>query len=390
MKKLNKKGFILVETLIVTVFVVTMFIVIYQATMPILGDFEQYNKYEDIDAIYDANLYRQMIQKYGNDDYIKSQIDRNTYVDISNCNNTDVYTSGAYCNLVQEALGITSDDRILLTEYDISDFKNVAKANDDFDSGVYSNFREYLNTISNTEPFYTGTTGKIGKYRLFLIKNIKNSDNSKSRKYTNLGVYDGDNYNYVMGDEVYVNVDGSGMKKFYVLKNSNSIDSTVTLIAAENLPSSNIGFSTGTSNGTLFYRLDDLTSTWCSEQLVNYNYYSKLEDYSFNYNNIKARLLDEYDIYEFLGCKDDEKECFDADNAFALEFDNNALSFLTDNLTDDTGYWTALTVPKTNTYAWAIMKGRIQPINITDTTHIGIRPVIVVDKTKVSRGDNNG
>ena len=107
MKKLNKKGFILVETLIVTVFVVTMFIVVYQATVPLMGDFEQYNKYEDIDAIYNANLYRQMVQRYANYDYITAMIDRDNFVDITNCRNEDIYTSAAYCNLVQQALGIT-------------------------------------------------------------------------------------------------------------------------------------------------------------------------------------------------------------------------------------------------------------------------------------------
>ena len=58
MKKLNKKGFVLVETLIVTVFVVALFIVIYQATVPALGELEQQNRYDDIDSVYYSNIYK--------------------------------------------------------------------------------------------------------------------------------------------------------------------------------------------------------------------------------------------------------------------------------------------------------------------------------------------
>ena len=116
MKKLNKNGFILVVTLIVTVFVVTMFIVVYQSTIPILGDFEQYNKYEDIDAIYSANLYRQMLVKYGNFTYISDYLDSHVYLDITDCKGKSgdipLYLSPAYCQLVQDTLKINRENPI--------------------------------------------------------------------------------------------------------------------------------------------------------------------------------------------------------------------------------------------------------------------------------------
>ena len=41
MKLLNKKGFILVETLIVTLFVLTLFILVYQNLVQSLGEYER-------------------------------------------------------------------------------------------------------------------------------------------------------------------------------------------------------------------------------------------------------------------------------------------------------------------------------------------------------------
>lgn len=397
MKKLNKKGFILVETLIVTVFVVTMFIVVYQSTIPILGDFEQYNKYEDIDAIYNANIYRQMLNKYGNFTYISNYIDTHIYLDISDCNKKDgdipIYLSPKYCNLVQQTLKITSKDRILLTDYDIAAFKNTVNSEVEFDSGVYSNFRDYVNMLSNSEPFYTATSGRVGRYRLFIVKNITNADGSKSRKYTNLGIYDGINKSYVMGEEVTVKnlYPGAGNEKFYVLKNSNSYDTKVTLIYSKNLPTRTATFSYATTAGTLYDQLRAGTDSWNLDKLVNTVYYSKFDNdttindnYKFDYSNLKARLLDEYDIYEALGCKKDEKECFDPDNAFERLFDNDKYKFLTDGLTEGgSGYWTAVSVPYTNLYAWAIENGKITPKDINSS--IGIRPIIVIDKSRVSR-----
>ena len=41
MKLLNKKGFALVETLIVTTFVMTIFIFVYQNLVPLIGEYEK-------------------------------------------------------------------------------------------------------------------------------------------------------------------------------------------------------------------------------------------------------------------------------------------------------------------------------------------------------------
>ena len=52
MFKLNKKGFALVETLIVSVFVATVFTIMYTNFFPMFGEYERRERYDDVDSIY--------------------------------------------------------------------------------------------------------------------------------------------------------------------------------------------------------------------------------------------------------------------------------------------------------------------------------------------------
>lgn len=64
MKKINNKGFALVETLIVTAFVVGIFSVMYANFYPMMGEYEKRENYDDISSIYKANLFKRLIEKY--------------------------------------------------------------------------------------------------------------------------------------------------------------------------------------------------------------------------------------------------------------------------------------------------------------------------------------
>lgn len=66
MKKLNDKGFVLAETLIVTVFILTIFTMIYTYYYPIMGLYEERETYDDVDGKYVAYWVKQLIE---NDSY---------------------------------------------------------------------------------------------------------------------------------------------------------------------------------------------------------------------------------------------------------------------------------------------------------------------------------
>lgn len=389
MKKNNKKGFILVETLVVTVFVVTLFIFVYRATLPSIGEYEQQNYYDDIDSVYYSNLFKQMITRYANIDYIDSYLANHTYMDVSDCSDTNLYSNNDYCQLIKNKISVGNDDKILLTDYDIKKFKKEVKSNDYFDSGTLSNFRDYINTVSNHEPFYSkinSTTAYVGKYRLFIIRTVTDADNSSSRRYSNIGLYTGTNPKFLIGEKVIFNP-GDGDKEFYVLSNSRSTDPYVTLILDHNL-FDGVCFNTAKTSSiptTLLDKLKVLTSGWTSvPYLTGYNYISQA-GYTINYNGYRARLLEEKDILDFLGCKEDDTTCFDPNLAYEVAFTDEKLSFLRENLTSTNGYWTGIVVPNSDYYAWAMMDGRVTPVSLYDCSNIGIRPVIKVEKSKVRR-----
>ena len=154
MKLLNKKGFILVETLIVTLFVLTLFILVYQNLVPSLGEYERMSSYDDVDSVYATNLFKQSLLRYGNMDYITSYLTNHTYLDISNCNDQKIYKNSNYCDKLKKTLSISDNDYIFITDYNIKKFRSEVKTNDFFDSGKLSNFRNYVATVSDTDSFY--------------------------------------------------------------------------------------------------------------------------------------------------------------------------------------------------------------------------------------------
>ncbi|MBP5678926.1 MAG: hypothetical protein J6X28_03765 [Bacilli bacterium] len=62
MKKINAKGFILAETLIVSVFLMVMFTMIYTNFYPLIGEYEKRENYDDVDGKYTAYWIKKIIE----------------------------------------------------------------------------------------------------------------------------------------------------------------------------------------------------------------------------------------------------------------------------------------------------------------------------------------
>ncbi len=391
MKLLNKKGFALVETLIVTTFVMSMFILVYQNVVPMLGEYEKMSNYDDIDSIYAANLYKQVVLRYVNLTYVDSVLNDNTYVDITNCGNTDIYSSRDYCDKIKNILSIKEDDYIFITKYDISSFREEVKENEFFDSGRLSNFKGYINTVGDVDSFYdsTDTTQNItGKYRLFVTRTVTNSDQSTTLKYTNLGIFLGNYQKYKVGDLVTFDP-GDGNRDFYVLHDSPSNESTVTLIMKDNFD----GATTYNDDGSIdqptnaLSLLREKTNGWDNVvPFTTLNDYITGNNNTISYNGYNARLLNANDIYNVLGCSDD-LSCFDVNSLFSTSLNNYNLTWLYNGLTDDKGYWLANSIKGTD-MVWSIQNGEIKPVIYNNSADIGVRPVIVVSKDKLSVGDS--
>ena len=62
MKKINQRGFVLAETLVVTVFLMVLFAMIYTNFFPLIGEYEKRETYDDIDGKYAAYWIKKMIE----------------------------------------------------------------------------------------------------------------------------------------------------------------------------------------------------------------------------------------------------------------------------------------------------------------------------------------
>ena len=108
--KLNNKGFVLVETLIVAVAVAAIFSLVFKHFYPLMGEYERREDYDDIDSKYGTYWVKRLIQS----DYYNFETNRN---DIStkgyskfNCNNIADPVKKNMCNQLLVDLEVSCDD----------------------------------------------------------------------------------------------------------------------------------------------------------------------------------------------------------------------------------------------------------------------------------------
>lgn len=129
----NKKGFVMTETLVVTVFLVTIFTFVYVSIVPLYGKYEdKIYRSSDIDIIY--KLYN--IKKMIINDENSSTIATSTFKRIT-CNDL---SDTAYCNQLMQYLDLSS--YILVCADNINTrITNFANLN----SEMYDYISEYRN-----------------------------------------------------------------------------------------------------------------------------------------------------------------------------------------------------------------------------------------------------
>ncbi len=108
MKKISNKGFVLAETIVVAVFMVTIFSVLYSNYYPIMANYEKREYYDDIDSKYVAFWLKYMLQdpSYKND--FKSSIDSLGYTFFS-CDEITNSTKRKACIRLTKEAGITEN-----------------------------------------------------------------------------------------------------------------------------------------------------------------------------------------------------------------------------------------------------------------------------------------
>ena len=115
MKKRDNKGFMLAETLIVTVFVAGVLIFLYIQFSNLSNSYDQSFQYNTVEGLYALEDVKKYIETDSSiKKYINSNIDSLGYIDITNC---DKFTDENYCLKLFELENI---DKIIITHNSIN------------------------------------------------------------------------------------------------------------------------------------------------------------------------------------------------------------------------------------------------------------------------------
>lgn len=147
MKRIGNKGFALVETLVVAMFVMTIFSLVYTNFFPMIGEYEKREKYDDIDSVYNTFLIKRMLEdpstKTGNYNTIRNEANAG-YGDLNRCN--FLFSDPLkveYCTRLYDKLKI---DKVYLTRYNLTTMKSRKSSLDSY-------MADYLDTLPNyTKP----------------------------------------------------------------------------------------------------------------------------------------------------------------------------------------------------------------------------------------------
>ena len=101
----NKKGFVLLETLVVTIFTLIIFTLLYTTTVPLLGKYKDLSYYNDIDITYDLYYLKRLIKN----DNKYNDINNSSYQSIKCTDLEDANT----CNSYFDALNIKKNDELV-------------------------------------------------------------------------------------------------------------------------------------------------------------------------------------------------------------------------------------------------------------------------------------
>ena len=191
-KKMNQRGFALIETLVVATFVLTIFIMLIANYYPLMGKMERYSNYDEVENIYIAYHLVNLIQDNSTvfDDIPQASGNGYTLV-IYSCNKNDsnfLCTSPKYLSEEEQCeryLKLAGINRIYITNYSTEPLKN----NIDTIPNIPRSFELYVKYMSSYKnsatKFYEGNSGpkKEDKLDRVIIERKVKVDDDESGKY---------------------------------------------------------------------------------------------------------------------------------------------------------------------------------------------------------------
>lgn len=183
MKRLSKQGFLLVETLVVTVFVMTIFIFLYRNSIPMVGEYERRSSYDDIDSVYAAQEVKKMVTSDANFNSFVSLLETAYYKDITKCT---LYADPNYCAILKNSLNIVdaNKDRILIVNHNLTRVKSLVSQGKILNGDGERGIREYLMYL----PVSASTAVGYDQYYLLIARTSRDKEGKIVQKYANIEV----------------------------------------------------------------------------------------------------------------------------------------------------------------------------------------------------------
>lgn len=141
MKKINNKGFVLAETLVVAVFLLVIFGMLYSNFYPLIGEYEKRETYDDVDSKYAIYWLKRLIE---DSDYQptgdkKNNLEKNNFMRFD-CSDMQGEKNEVCQDLVKELQVEGCDNQgtgcnIFITNYNITTFKDTV-------TGKFARYKE--------------------------------------------------------------------------------------------------------------------------------------------------------------------------------------------------------------------------------------------------------
>ena len=174
--KLNNKGFVLVETLVVSVFIASIFAILYNNFYPLVGEYEKREVYDDIDGKYATYWIKRIIQHESTDlgsDCTLENLSQPKYYCEFNCDMVGSESMKAMCEQLIEKAQVRVENnkpRIYITTYNLANFKEFVDEN----GGVSGGMQRYLKYLPN----YKWDSLNNAKYRVLVEFERTKDDNN--------------------------------------------------------------------------------------------------------------------------------------------------------------------------------------------------------------------
>lgn len=166
--KLNNRGFVLVETLVVSVFVMGILAVLYNNFYPLIGEYEKREVYDDIDGKYATYWVKRIIQHEGTDlgdACTEAKLTTAPYYCMFHCGMVGNQSMRDMCYQLLDKTQIKINESgeqpfIYITTYNLTNFKSYIDEN----GGVSGGMQKYLKYLPN----YKVDSLNNAKYRVLV------------------------------------------------------------------------------------------------------------------------------------------------------------------------------------------------------------------------------